>query len=321
MLVRLWLCLSYALASDAQVLHTSLYEASQRAEEEGRYTQAYAHCEDAIAVWPTGPRAPTCDKRLLWMDQRRDADGRFATLEALQSVRENDGRLTPKQAFKRVSALRASEGQSATMEAEIDLWLARTGLAQGLAPETVLTWTTGAWERRDELPTTTRLDITLTHAKTLALAGRFNDAAAVEEEARVARNATRNTPVEAVAQAQRRATWAKMSGIALGLFLLGAAPSAYREGTQHLRSSLPGLVLIWISVGASWVLATAWEPRAGSSLPLFGAIASFIHVLSRSALRARTATRWPIRLAAGVATVCAGYLSLYQFNNLDWVIP
>ena len=196
----LWLSLSYALASDAQVLHTSLYEAAQRAEEEGNYAQAYAQCEDAIAVWPTGPRAQTCDNRLLWMNQRRDTDGGFTTLQALQAVRENNGRLTPQQAMNQVSTLRSSEGHSPTMRAEIDLWLAHAGLAQDLAPETVLVWTTGAWEGRDDLPPTTRMDATLTHAKALALAGRLDEAAAIEREARVARNTTRNTPVEAVAQ-------------------------------------------------------------------------------------------------------------------------
>lgn len=317
----LWFSLSFALASDAQILHVSLFEASQISEAQGLYAQAYAQCEDAVAVWPTGPRAQTCDKRLLWMNQRRDKNGGFATLQALQAVRESRDQLAAHEAVERVTTLLSSEGHSPTMRAEVQLWLAHQGLAAGLTPESVLVWTTGAWERREELPQTTRMDVTLTHAKALALAGRLDEASSVENEARVARNTTRNTPVEAVAQIQRRARWAQASLLGLALFVLTAAPSAYRVGAHKLRGALPGLGLIWLSVGSAWALASAWEPRAGVSLPAFGLMASVIHVLARAALRPSTRTKWPIRLGAGLATLCAGYLSLYHFNSIDWVVP
>ena len=103
--------------------------------------------------------------------------------------------------------------------------------------------------------------------------------------------------------------------------MLTAAPSAYRAGTQNLRGALPGLGLIWLSVAAAWVLASAWEPRAGSSFPAFAVMASLLHLLSRAALHSRAQSKWPIRLGAGLATVCAGYLSLYHFNSIDWVVP
>ena len=79
--------------------------------------------------------------------------------------------------------------------------------------------------------------------------------------------------------------------------------------------------MIWLSVAAAWVLASAWEPRAGTSLPAFAVMASLLHLLSRAALRSGAWPAWPIRLGAGLATLCAGYLSLYHFNAIDWVVP
>ena len=141
-----------AIANDAYELHMELYQASQSAEVSRAYVQAKSQCEDAIAVWPTGPRAATCEARLEWMRERQDADGSFNTLTRLQTVRDHRYRLDDETAFQQVAELLSNEAQTQTMRAEIQLWLAHEGRRQGMAADRLLEWTHAAWTHRDELP-------------------------------------------------------------------------------------------------------------------------------------------------------------------------
>lgn len=315
-MIEWWLTL--ALAQEPAALHRQRYAEARAAESELRYADAHAACTEAIRILSNGPRAATCRARLDWLEARRDADGGYVGLRALQAVRSTYRELDPDDARARVVALRQAPGVSALVSVDAGLWLAHDALERRGDAVAALAWTEPIMaEHTGEL----RKRAVGLHARALAELGRVEEATAVEDEIRVLQaDPTRATPVQEVVMARNQRFAAYGASAALGLFAVAALPLAWKRRDRQVRPW--GLVPIGVGTLGAWWIAEAWESGAGAAAPWMFTGFAAIHLVSGPALEAAVGWQRPlIRVLALLATAAAFLLALVGTGTLAWVMP
>lgn len=297
--------------------HQALYLQARTAESEHRWAEAVAACTGAIEANPTGPRTPTCRERLAWLQARRDPDGSFRGLTALQGVRRDYRTLAPDEAVRRVVPVAEDPGVAELVRTDARVWLARDALERRNDPEAALAWTAPVLaEHTGPL----RASAVGLHARALATLGRGAEALEVEAEIRVDPvNKTRRTPAETILFEQRTALAARVSAGVIALFALVSAPLAWRHGRgQHPVAWIPLLVL----AGGAGLIAEQWAEGAGAATPWMALGFVGVNLLAGPALRPLTGwRRVGVAGLAACATAATTVLALVLTDTLDWVLP
>jgi hypothetical protein len=303
--------------------HLDLFREARDAETELRFDDAVQACAEALEVLPDGPRAPTCERRLSFLEARRDADGSFASWTLLQDVR---GRARTEDRSLLRDELRRVYGREAVSEvvrAELEVWLARDALDRLDDPTQALPYTRSMYAEVDRLdePRLRQQAVQL-HATTLARLGRVDEAHAVEQDIRIPSTAPRPTPVQQVVRNRWQAAAAVGCALVVGVFVLVGLPLSWRGWSARPRPLPTGVIAIGVGTGGAGLLAAGWATGAGSAVPWMLAAFLAIHLVSAGALHAWR--RWPpgragLRVLAAAATLATGYLALYGTGTLSWV--
>ena len=101
---------------------------ARAAERAGDHAGEHAACAALLAESAAGTGAEACRRRVTWLNARRDADGSFASLEALQAVRRDRRTLQSDVAWDRVEAIAEAPTAPARVRDEAALWLGREAL-------------------------------------------------------------------------------------------------------------------------------------------------------------------------------------------------
>ena len=305
----MWL-LALTLTAQADPTHCAALERG------GELEQARVACQ--ACVHDGGPRAGWCADRLDHYALREDADGSLRSATELEAVRRawRDGNHDALRV--RVDALAATQGMAPTTRAEVALWLAHDDRHRRGDPTAALTQTAAVWPPAEPVPKAVADRLTLQHAALLALAGRLDEARAVEDRVRipVGDGAVRPTPVEQIAATGQRRSWALAAAAAVGAFLVAGVPLAVRPSPRRLPL---GLIPLTIALVGAWAIAEAWEAGAGGAVPWLAACWVPLHLLSARALPHAGRARPLVAAASALATVGAGYLVLWWRQDLGWL--
>lgn len=302
---------------DALAQHMAAAERAATAEKDRDWAAAVTACQAAIEVLPTGPRAARCERRIVWFDARRDADGGFDVWSQLDVVRRDTWKTDPDGARTAVTGLRDSADATPLLRAEAGLWLADDALTRLQDPGLALTDTTPLHDTRAALDDEHRRDVTLTHALALARAGKTAEAAAVEAEATVPGN-PRTTPVGQEQERARRERVRQASWASIGLFVAAGLTGAWRStGTPRPWGLLPA----GLGVLGAWAIADAWDPGTGDAMASFAPAVVGIHLLSARAQRGTQAPagRFVLGLLAFLASFAAAWLAFDHTGTLEQV--
>ena len=301
-------------------LHQERFEAARAAETDGRFDDAVADCRQAVAAAPTGPRTPNCQRRIAFLEARRDLDGTFRTWSALESVRrrwrtDDQGVLAAE-----VDALRPS---ALAVRAEVAIWIARDALSRRDDPAAALAATDLVYADSAAFVAENALWRQVVELRAVSLARLGQVDAAREVEAAVkfeAPGAERPTAVDQVVLARRREVLAWFSWASVLLFGSAGLPLAVRG--LRLRPVPRGLVPVGVAGIGTWLVATGWDSSAAVGVPRMIAGLAGVHIVSLGALlalRERPRVQWAMRLAAALASVAVGYLALWSTGTLPWV--
>jgi hypothetical protein len=267
-----------------------------------------AACTEVLAGTARDRAWSRCQGRLPWLQARQDADGGFSSATTLSRVRADYTRQPREEAISEIEALFESPRTADVVRLESGLWLARELLDVQGRPADALGFTTPLYAEHPEDRALTDL-----HARALASVGRTDEALAVEAAAVPIRSAS---PVEGLPLLLRQQRRRRLGLISLGAvvaFLLPAAPLALK-GRRGIR--FRGLApLLGLTAGFA-LLGGLREP---ASLPAFGGIGlslGLIHLLASGATAAAPRLTRPLGLLAGLASLAAGYLALYQTSQL-----
>lgn len=299
-----------ARADDAE----AAFRACQAAERALDYAEAATACATCFDLDPTGPRATRCAGRADWIEARRDPDGGFAALTALQEVRRDYRSLGADAARSRVHDLWAST-RAGIVHAEAALWLARHDLQAGDA-EAALGYTTPLWGQ--EWPPEVAKPLTELHTTALARAGRIDEARAAEGPS----TGPRASAADVAVRERRRDALSATSGVGVALFAAAGLPLAVRGWRRGAAGRVVpfGLVLLLVAFVGAGLLAESWEAGAGRSLPWLAAVAVAVHAVALGA-QLGVGGRW--RAAVGAlaawATVGGSFLVLRATGSLDWI--
>lgn len=317
-MVALGLALSRVAAADPD----ALLRDARAAERAGDHAAEHAACTQLLAQGATGRPAEVCEKRLGWLEVRRDTDGSFASLTELQAVRRSRRTLAPEEARARVAALTSAETAPETVRDEASIWLAREALTDRGDAEDALRWTTPLWDRlRDAPDSATRSAAADLHSRALLASGDEDAALTVESEAKPLRSAVPREGLPLAMSKQRRGRLRVVSWAVLAAFAGVAGPLAglaFRRGPRPRPRGL--LPLTFACLGAAG-LAAAWDP---TTLPAFGVLLAALAAVHTVAAGALAHRRHPVLTAAlrgltALATLGAAYLVLGHFQLLDGV--
>ncbi|MFT5686740.1 MAG: hypothetical protein ACI8RZ_007697 [Myxococcota bacterium] len=249
-----------------------------------------------------------CQRRVPWLTARQDTDGSFAGMTSISEVRRSYTSQPRTEAIAEIDAVFASPQAATAVRLEAGLWLARELLDGQDRAEDALRYTTPLYTDHPDDRALTDL-----HARALATVGRTDEARAVEEAAAPIRSALPAEGLPFLLRQQRRDRLRDLSLTVLAIFLLPAAPLAL-QGRRRIR--LIGLIpLLGLTAG----FALIGGLRDPTSLSAFGAVGlslGLIHLLSSGASAAAPRTRPILGILAGLASFAAGYLCLYQTNQL-----
>ena len=268
-----------------------------------------AACE---AVLDSGIRDRTwarCARRIPWLTARKDTDGSFSGLTALDRVRQQYTTQPRESAIAQVSAIFDAPRTAATVRLEAGLWLAREHLdVQGDA-EAALSITAPLWIEYPEDRALADL-----HARSLATLGRTDEARAVEEAAHPIRSAEPQEGLPLLLRQQRRERLHHISLAVVAAYLIVSLPLAL-QGRQRIR--LAGLYPLLGIIGAFALLAGLREPAVLPTFAWIGLALGLIHLLTSGASAAAAPRlRLILGILAGLASLAAGYLSLHQTHQL-----
>jgi hypothetical protein len=288
-------------------------EDARAAERAGDHAAEHAACTALLGEDAGGPGAEACRRRIAWLDARRDTDGGFAALEALQAVRRDRRTLAPEDAWSRVEAVARATEAAARVRDEAALWLAREALDRREDAALALTWTGPLWARlapEAGRPGGLRAQAADLHARALLGTGDEAGARAVEAAAAPVRSAVPREGLPLAIRNRDRARARTGAWAGLALFGLAAGPPAVRTWRGPDRPRPRGLVpLLVVGLGATGLVA-AWDlATAPGVLAVVGAFAA-VHLVAAGALAATPAgpLRVAQRLVAVVGTLAAGWL-------------
>lgn len=287
---------------------TGAADPAREAEQAGDLAGELYACE-AIVAAPERDRAwSRCQRRIPWLLARQDSDGTFTAMATLSRVRRDYTTQPRAEALAEIDDAYSAPGTAAAVRLEAGLWLARELLDGQALPEEALRYTTELYADHPGDRALTDL-----HARALASVGRTGEALAVEEAAAPIRSALPVEGLPLLLRQQRRAQLQRASLAVVAGFLLLTAPLAF-QGRRRIR--LVGLLPL---LGITAAFALIGGLRDASSLPAFAGVGlslSLIHLLSSGATAAVTRGRAAIGLLAGLASIAAGYLTLYQTSQL-----
>ncbi|MEZ4241737.1 MAG: hypothetical protein R3F59_37435 [Myxococcota bacterium] len=314
-MLALW---AAAWASDVD----AVFAEARRAEADQRYAEAVALCHEVVDAAPDGGRAPTCARRIAFLERRRDADGAFAGWTTLERVRATwRGAAERAALLAQVAAVADDPGVAAVVRAEAAGWLAQQALDAGDAARAVAV--TDGIVARGGLGDDPAVERQVRTVRALALAtlGRDAEAVATEAPIRVPVDdaAHRPTPVEQLV-AERRRRWAAWAaGAVLAGFGVAAAAAVARA--PRVRTPWPaGLAVVLLGVGGAGALAAGWDAAAGAPVPWLAAGLGGVHVVALLALiRLEGRARAAMRVGAALATLAAGWLALWWTGSTAWV--
>lgn len=268
---------------------------------QGRWEEVSAACGELVATWPDTTRAETCERRLAWLDRRRDADGGLAGFLVLEGARR-----APEPDVASVEQVRAASATSSVLAAEAGAWLAERALREG-EPERALALA----DPRDTVPDEERalaLHLEQLRAEALARSGREAEARAEDPEI-----------ASAVLRDRRRRQAAVASGVVAAAFALTSAPflPAWRE-IAHPRGVWP----IALGFAGAAAIGVAWEGGSADAAPWALAGALGVHALALPALHRLRDAPWrrrTVRALAALATLGLAYLAGWWTETLGWV--
>lgn len=260
---------------------------ARAAERAGDHEGEHAACTALLTESAAGTGAEACRRRVTWLNARRDTDGSFASLEALQAVRRDRRTLQSDAAWDRVEAIAEAPTAPARVRDEAALWLGREALDRREDAMLALSWTTPLWDRLAPgpgRPGGMRAQVADLHARALLGSGDADGASAVEAAARPLRSAVPREGLPLALRAQRRDRARTGAWAVLALFALAAGPPAARTWAHPDRPQPRGLApLLIVGLGATALLALWDATLAPALLLLVGALAG-IHVISAGAL-------------------------------------
>jgi hypothetical protein len=287
---------------------TGAADPARAAAQAGDFAGELSACT-AILSESTRDRAwSRCQRRVLWLQARQDTDGSFTAMLTLSRIRRDYTRQPRAEAIAEINAAFHAPQTAAAVRLEVGLWLARELLDNQARADAALSYTTPLYDVHPDDRALTDL-----HARALAGAGQTAEALAVEAAAAPIRSAH---PVEGLPLLLRQQQRARLQTVSLAVvagFLLISAPLAL-QGRRKVQ--LIGLIpLLGVTAG----FALIGVLRDATVLPTFvgvGLSLSIIHLLSSGATAAVTRGRSLIGILAGLASLAAGYLTLYQTNQL-----
>ncbi|MDG1481438.1 MAG: hypothetical protein P8R54_17720 [Myxococcota bacterium] len=287
---------------------TGAADPARTAAQAGDFAGELSACTAILAGASRDRAWSRCQRRVLWLQARQDTDGSFTAMTTLSRIRHDYTRQPRSDAIAEIHAAFHAPQTAAAVRLEAGLWLARELLDNQSRPDRALSYTTPLYDVYPEDRSLTDL-----HARALASVGRTAEALSIEEAAEPIRSAN---PVEGLPLLLRQQRRDRLQGVSLAVvavFCLIAAPLALR-GRRQIR--LVGLVpLLGLTAG----FALIGGLRDATVLPTFLGVAfsmGIIHLLSSGATAAAPRGRSMIGILAGLASLAAGYLTLYQTNQL-----
>lgn len=297
-----------ALASPADVQ----VRAARELEQQLRFDDALRAWRAAAEADGTARQAEVAATSIQRLEARRDADGGFEGLRALERARRGSA----PGAVETVLEVWEDDGTAPPVRLDAGIWLASRALEHGRG-EDALELTSTLWTRHRDGPAAVRVaDV---HARALVKAGRLDEAERVEAAV---------SPVTApwsLAQQgrleRRRRVMAALSVVGL-LGFLGLALAPSTRAARRRPLPLPvGLLPVALLAGGAALLAQLWEPGLGEPLLQLGLLLGILHVLAALALsgEGRPRVRLALRGLAAWATLGLAFLVLDRASLLGWV--
>jgi hypothetical protein len=269
-----------------------LLSRARRAEQDGRWAEAVAACEEVLATAPRPPEAETCGVYLAGWAARRDADGSFTSLAAIERVRRGA------QGPDTLAAWAEDASVPAVLRAEAALLRARAALDGGDA--TTARAVLGPWRG-------SALGDPRVEALVLAL---DDEAAAVLGG---------DAPPGTRGAQQVRARWvASLDAAALAAVAVTTAACLPAAGRGLRRRPRPwGLAVLAAAAVGAWLLAEGFDPGSGHPIPPLAVGLAAVHAWTLPALAgASPGGRLLVRGAAAVASLAVVWLALSRWGGL-----
>ncbi len=266
---------------------------ARRAERDQRWSDAVVACEAAVAEAPGSPEGGACARQLDGWRLRRDPDGSFRSLAALEAARRG----------------RAPADALAPWATDPSVPLVLRAEAAGLRARAALEAGDPA-AARDLLAPWLTADVG--DARVSAVLRALDAEAAAHQGAGGA--AGTRAGQAAVRRGVRAAD--RAAALAGGATLVGLLPLAARGVDRALRPWGVGLLLA--AGGAGWLVAEGWEAGAGRPVAWMTAGLTAVHLVSLPAQRAApdARTRAAVRVAAAVASAAVAWLAVSRTGGL-----
>jgi len=280
---------------------------ARAAERAGAWNEAAATYE-VLAAEGSGPAV----RRLAWLAARRDADGDWDGLEALDGSRRGLG-------VAGAEGLLGDQGTAPLVRSEAALWLAGQALDAGDAAGAVVL-SDPVWASRDTLPRPVLGKAVRLRADALGALGRYDEARAVEQVLAIDTPAQRPSRTDRIERAARHQAIGVASGLVAAFVVLGLLPGAWRGWRQVPRPRPWGLVpLVLLLVGTAVIVELRDHGTGRWGLPLTLGAAG-LHLLSAGAARGRGRLgRTVVGALAGLATLAVAWICLWKTDTLSAV--
>ena len=274
-----------------------------------------ARCTQLVDLAPTSVGAARCAGRLSWLAARRDPDGGFSGLAALEGVRRRWASDPRPEDREQVVELATGLDTPDALRIDALQWLARERL-RARDPVGAQQWTSKLWEGSDEAG---RREAGALHAQALAAAGRVDEARAIEEAAGITSYAGRQEGVDMAVRTARRQSARQTLSALLLVWLLGTAPLSLRGWWARPRPRPTGLLALGLVGLGALGLAGAWEPatRPGMSALILSQGLLYLH--AAGLLPGLRRARGLARLGALFASLAGSWLVLDRFDLLSWL--
>lgn len=264
---------------------------ARRAEREGRPEAEVEACRALLDGEGGGRGRAACTERLRWLEARRDEDGSFAGLAALEAARRGRGAL---------EALVERPGTAPVVVAEARLALAREARRRGAAEEG-LSWLAPVSAPPAELERAWRQE---------------------EAALRLALGQEAPSASEAQRRERRRERIGTVGAALAGAWGLLALPLAVRGWAGRPRALPLGLVPLLLTGLFGLGLVVAWEARLGPGVALGLGLLLLSHLLAAGgalALARRPRLRALFGAASALGTLGLALAIGHRQGLLPWV--
>ena len=274
------------------------------------FSGAVTACAQLLREDPQGVRAPSCARRTLRWEARRDPEGTFHGLGTLARVRR-DHRIRGAAAGRTdLEALLAHSALSPTLEVEIGIWLAQDALDRLADPERARAEADRALEGSAGVEGALVAQLTSLRSRALAETGAVQGGLAGRDEVATALRQ----------RWRRRLTW--LAGATLAGVLATGLPWAV-VGWRRERPVPWGLVPIAAAALGAGVIAEMWSAGAGAVAVLGGFLFAVVHLVVVGVHGwyrhvGREPTGW-IRLGAVLATLSGLWIAVWATESYRWL--